>query len=215
MSPPVVLVSSTVVGIQELLDRVYGLLTSFGYEVWMSHKGTVPVRSDRTAFENCLAAVDQCDLFLGILTGRYGSGQVEGQLSITHQEFARAIELNKPRWFLTHADVVFARRLLRDLGFATSEQRAALNLRSGAKSIEDVRVIDMYETAIRAHEPLNARTGNWVQEFRNDADALLFASAQFSRFQEAEAFLRENMNSPQSVMAQIAERRSERSGDDS
>lgn len=51
-----ILVSSTVYGIEELLDRVYVLLTAYGYDVWMSHKGTVPVRSDRTAFENCLAA---------------------------------------------------------------------------------------------------------------------------------------------------------------
>src|ERR1043165_7484936 len=53
-----VLVSSTVYGIEELLDRIFTLLTSYGYEVWMSHKGTVPVRSDRTAFANCLAAVE-------------------------------------------------------------------------------------------------------------------------------------------------------------
>ena len=57
-------------GIEELLDRVYTQLTRYGYEVWMSHKGTVPVRSDRTAFENCLAAVDKCDLFLGIMLPR-------------------------------------------------------------------------------------------------------------------------------------------------
>ena len=40
-----IMVSSTVYGIEELLDRVYTLLTSFGYDVWMSHKGTVPVFS--------------------------------------------------------------------------------------------------------------------------------------------------------------------------
>ena len=52
-----ILVSSTVYGVEELLYRVYTLLTSYGYEVWMSHKGTILLRSDRTAFENCLAAV--------------------------------------------------------------------------------------------------------------------------------------------------------------
>jgi hypothetical protein len=70
-----VMVSSTVYGIEELLDRIYTLLTSFGYEVWMSHKGTVPVFSNRTAFQNCLEAVKHCDLFLGIITPSYGSGQ--------------------------------------------------------------------------------------------------------------------------------------------
>ena len=56
----VVTVSSSVYGIEELLDRVYTLLTAFGYEVWMSHKGTMPVFSDRSNFENCLAAVSEC-----------------------------------------------------------------------------------------------------------------------------------------------------------
>ncbi len=62
-------------GIEELLDRIYSLLTAYGYEVWMSHKGTLPVVSDRTAFENCLAAVEKCDLFLGLITPQYGSGR--------------------------------------------------------------------------------------------------------------------------------------------
>ena len=47
---PTIMVSSTVYGIEELLERVYTLLIAFGYEVWMSHKGTLPGCSDRTAF---------------------------------------------------------------------------------------------------------------------------------------------------------------------
>lgn len=203
MKQPIVLVSSTVYGIEELLDRIYALLTSFGYEVWMSHKGTVPVRSHRTAFENCLDAVDGCDLFLGIITSRYGTGLAPGSPSITHQEFIRAIDNNKPRWFLTHSDVVFARRLLRDLGYGTATERNHLTLKKGASSIEDMRTIDMYETATRADLDLAERTGNWVQEYRTDADALLFATAQFSRFQEAEAFLLANLQSPSEVQASI------------
>ena len=61
----VVMVSSTVYGIEELLERIYTLLTAFGYEVWMSHKGTMPVFSTGTAFDNCIRAVEKCDLFLG------------------------------------------------------------------------------------------------------------------------------------------------------
>ena len=46
-----ILVSSAVYGLEELLEQVYGMLDVFGYEVWMSHKGTVPVTSSGTAFE--------------------------------------------------------------------------------------------------------------------------------------------------------------------
>jgi len=125
-----VLVSSTVYGIEGLLDRVYTLLTGFGYEVWMSHKGTVPVRSDRTAFENCLAAVEKCDLFLGIITPNYGNGQDKqkpNELSITHREVRRAIELKKPRWLLSHEYVVFAWSLLKNLECKDKASRKKLS----------------------------------------------------------------------------------------
>jgi len=204
---PVIFVSSTVYGIEELLERIYTLLTTFGYEVWMSHKGTVPVRSDRTAFENCLAGVDDCELFLGIITPSYGSGKDGDELSITHQELKKAIALNKPRWLLTHTDVVFARRLLRDLGKGTPEERSQLKLKKDAASISDLRVINMYEEAIRHDEPLSERNGNWAQPFSADEDALRFVSAQFSRFQEVERFIEENLSDPAGVLADIKGKR--------
>ena len=82
--------------------------------------------------------------------------------------------------------MVFARRLLRDIGNDTPEKRHKLKLKKGATSINDLRVIDMYEEAIRHDDPLSERNGNWVQAFDADEDALRFAAAQFSRFQEVE-----------------------------
>lgn len=206
LKKPTIFVSSAVYGIEELLERIYTLLIQFGYEVWMSHKGTLPVRSDRTAFENCLAGVESCDLFLGIITPSYGSGKDAGTLSITHQELQRAISINKPRWLLAHNDVVFARRLLRDLGQDTPEKRHKLKLRQGATSVTDLRIIDMYEEAIRHYEPLSERNGNWAQPFGADLDALIFATTQFSRFQEVEKFIGENLSDPPGVLASIEQK---------
>ncbi|QSZ66122.1 DUF4062 domain-containing protein [Methanofollis aquaemaris] len=187
-----VMVSSTVYGIEELLDRIYTLLTAFGYEVWMSHKGTMPVFSNRSAFDNCIAGVTNCDLFLGLITPHYGSGKDEDGLSITHQELRKAIELNKPRWLLAHDNVVFARSLLNHLGYNGEDGRRQLSLRKN-QILDDLRVIDMYEEAILSQKPLQDRQGNWVQKFRSDDDAALFAMAQFSRYQEVEAFVHENL----------------------
>jgi len=186
-----VMVSSTVYGIEELLDRVYTLLTAFGYEVWMSHKGTVPVFSNRSAFENCITATENCDLFLGLITPHYGSGRDWDGLSITHQELKRAIALNKPRWLLVHDHVVFARQLLNHIGHKGEAGRGRLTLEKN-QIIDDLRVIDMYEEAILSEKPLRERKGNWVQKFRSDDDAALFATAQFSRYQVVEAFVQEN-----------------------
>jgi hypothetical protein len=198
-----VLVSSTVYGIEELLDRVYTLLTSFGYEVWMSHKGTVPVRSDRTAFENCLAAVETCDLFLGIITPNYGSGQDKqkpNELSITHQEVRRAIELKKPRWLLAHEHVVFAWSLLKNLGHKDKASRKKLSAAFKRTPIlDDLRVLDLYEEAIVDEIPLSERDGNWVQKFRSDDDGSQFVASQFFRYQEVERFVKENFENGASL----------------
>ena len=200
----VVMVSSTVYGIEELLERIYAILTRFGYEVWMSHKGTMPVISTRTAFENCLHAVEQCDLFLSLVTTHYGSGKedVESR-SITHDELLRAIELNKPRWVLAHDQVVFARTLLSNVGFANAKKRAELKVKRNPV-IDDLRVIDMYEAAIRHEVQIADRKGNWVQKFVTADDAQLYASAQFYRYQEVERFIEEHFKDQSAVAQRIA-----------
>lgn len=204
MKRPIILVSSTVYGNEELLDRIYTLLTAFGYEVWMSHKGTIPIDFNKSAFENCIQSVINCDLFLAIITPRYGSGKTDSGISITHQELQEAIKLNKPRWILSHDHVIFARSLLKNLGYETKEQRQTLTEKYRKSDIlDDLRVIDLYEEATEEMVPLKDRKGNWVQKFTKDEDALLFTSAQFSRFPEAEELIKENFKNPDLLMKKI------------
>ena len=209
-----IMVSSTVYGIEELLDQVYALLNGFGYEVWMSHKGTVPIYPDKTAFESCLLAAERCDLFLAIITPQYGSGVVNGDLGITHQELLKAIEKNRPRWILAHAFIPFARSVLMKLGCKNAEERKAFleklgfvskvdlkNLRNREKTVlDDFRVIDMYDAAIRHDISVQKdRKGNWVQKFNTPQDAALFATAQFGRYSEVEQFLKEHFSNSADV----------------
>lgn len=186
------MVSSTVYGIEELLEQIFGILNGAGFTVWMSHKGTVPVDPQKSNFENCLAAVEACDLFLGILTTRYGSGKDpdDGGPSITHQEVTRALKLEKPRWFLAHHDLIFARSLLRELGHKTSADRAKLKL-TGKHLVDDLRVIDVYEEVIQAEKKLRDRRGNWAQPFAGPQDANVFVVAQFLRYPEAIQFIKD------------------------
>jgi len=194
-----VFVSSTVYGIEELLDQVYALLSGFGYEVWMSHKGTVPVYPNQTAFECCLLAVQECDLFLGIITPHYGSGVVDGDRSITHQELLEAIRLKKPRWILAHDHVSFARSLLRNLGYKTTAARSKLKLEE-TPILSDLRVIDMYEAAILHDiQVYRDKKGNWVQKFSRDPDAQLFVTAQFYRYDDVSRFLKDQLGDQNAI----------------
>ena len=187
---PIVMVSSSVYGQEELLERIYSLLTALGYEVWMSHKGTIPTNSDESSIESCLKAVENCDMFLGLITTNYGTTK-DGEISATHSEFKRAIELNKRRWFLIHDRVVFARQILRKLGHNNQATRHKLDLKILAPYISDLRVFDMYEDALDKHEEEGRITVRWVQEYDRDSDALLFAASQFSRYQDAEQWIKD------------------------
>ena len=69
--------------------------------------------------------------------------------------------------------------------------------------IDDLRVIDMYEEAIISQKPLRDQRGNWVQKFQSDEEALLFATSQFSRYQEVEEFIKENLSNAEGVRESI------------
>lgn len=184
-----ILVSSSVYGFEDLLESIYTLLETYGYDVLMSHKGTVPIDPAASAFDSCLEAVNGCDLFLGVILPRYGSGVVApGEMSITHREALRAIELNKPRWFLVHEHVAIARQLLDP--YRDSAVSDSFKLKSGVvfgktPILSDLRVLDLYEVAMRHDiKEVGSRTGNWVQTFGPDDDARLFVTAQFRRYRE-------------------------------
>jgi hypothetical protein len=178
-----------VYGYEEFLESIYALLETFGYDVVMSHKGTVPIDPELSAMNNCLEAVKECDLFLGLILPRYGSGKESTDgLSITHREALRAIEVNKPRWFLVHEHVAIARQLLEP--YRDETRKPEFKLKPGIEFkptaiLSDLRVLELYEAAMR-HDVSNVaeRRGNWVQPYGPDDDARLFATAQFRRYRE-------------------------------
>lgn len=187
-----VMVSSSVYGKEAMLDQIFAALEGFGYRVWMSCKGTVPVLPGKSAFDSCLEAVERCDLFFGLITPQYGSGSPGGGGdAITHRELARAVELGKPRFLLAHDNVVLARRLLLDLGYKDLEARRTLTLRKGAAIIDDLRLIDMYDVATREDVPISERTDNWVQPYKTPADVFRYLDEQFGRYEDNQRFVAE------------------------
>lgn len=200
---PIVMVSSAVYGYQEFLDRVYDLLVSLGYEVWMSHKGTIPVDSNHDTIECCLDAVRRCDLFLGIITGKYGKTERDG-LSATHLEFREAIRVNKLRWFLVDDRVVFARNFLKHLYWGENRKAPLKRENLWVKrfnQFDDLRLIDMYEEACNKSYDKDGKVRvGWVQTYSDDVAALLFTESQFARYLELEQILKTNLSDRDGVL---------------
>ena len=186
------MVSSTVYGLEGFLDQVFAILEGYGYEVWMSHKGTVPTNPKKTAFSHCLEAVNACDAFLGIITGSYGSGVGPNRRSITHRGPVERACNSRRRYGsgasscgdrpATPEAVPLQRR---------RQEEAAQPFFKKTAVLEDIRVLEMYESASRHSLSLSRRAGNWVQEYSSHTDALRFIEAQFKEPARIRRFLEE------------------------
>ena len=182
-----VFVSSTVYDFETVLRNIFIMLDGFGYDVYMSKEGTIPLHSRLSNLVNCVNGVDECDVFLGIVRPLIGSGVLEkGARSITAQEFDRAIELGMLRFILADYRVEFAHKFLNLMD--QNPDDIPLN----KEKIKDGKIIvkpnnlvhgecvDIYRSAIQNHiHPASARIGNWAQPFKDGEDILRFVEAQF------------------------------------
>ncbi len=185
-----IMVSSAVYGFEKDLRQLCATIESYKskeyqYRVLNSHIGSIYVAPGVSNAEACLRAVNDCDFFFGIILPRYGSG-------ITHQEFERAISLDKPRGFLSHYSVRYARELLAQYMYSDIPNRT---LRSGftfhkTPVFEDIRIIDMYNQAIQDGLPIDQR--RWSHEFGHyDGDEMKFVETEFKNINRLKADLDE------------------------
>ena len=168
-----IMVGSTVYGFEDQLSQINAQLQLLGYDVLNSHNGSIKVNPTLSNLNNCLNAVKECDLFLGIIRPYYGTGNI-GEINITFEEIKLAVKLKKPYWFLVHRDVVFARQLFNNL-----EVQKGCEITLKPNKIFDKRTIDIYEYVIKNHEPVTLRNGNWAQEFYRLDEMMTYITTQF------------------------------------
>ncbi len=197
-----VFVSSTVYDFEATLNRIFATLDSYGYDVYMSKAGTIPIDSRRSNLVNCVEAVDECDVFLGIIRPLVGSGVLKkGERSITAQEFDRAFELPITRFVLADYRVAFAHDFLRlvrqDLTTIpdyyakkeTQEDGSEVEVRKPNLTIH-AEPVDLYRLAIQNHiRPAEDRIGNWAQPYKDESDIMRFIEFQFKNVERIKSII--------------------------
>lgn len=185
------MVASTVYQNRDLLLQICGILNTYGYHVINSEYGTLHPPLGMNNTEACLAAVEECDVFFGIINPMYSTG-------ITHQEFQRAITINKPRRFIAHSFVTFSRKLLAQFMYADAGKTQRNGFEIEATSVMDsVRVIDMYNDAVQITLPFEVRKYHWVQEFFRPDEALRHVETLFRDIRRVERELANLKNQTQ------------------
>lgn len=186
-----VFVSSTVYDFETDLRRIFLTLDGFGYDVYMSKEGTIPLDSRLSNLINCVNGVEECDIFLGIVRPLIGSGVLEkGGRSITAQEFDKAIELGIPRFVLADYRIEFAHKFLKLMkqsvdSIPLNRERTITDEKEGKKTIlipnniVHGECVEIYRLAIQdGIKPAN-RIGNWAQPYKDSEDIQRFIESQF------------------------------------
>lgn len=174
-----VMVASTVYGFTDQLDQICATFQGYKYDVWNSYFKTIPVHPGLSNTDNCLQAVESCDVFFGIVRPQYGA-VLNGEHSITHQEMLKAIELKKPRWFIAHRDISIARQLLKPFMWnADGTVNTAFQYQKN-KVMDDIRVIHLYNDTILHDFPPQDRVGHWIDEYFKLSDILKCIETQFA-----------------------------------
>lgn len=175
---PSIMFAATDYGHEDEIRTIATCLKRYGYNVVNSLIGTLPNDSSLSNMDNCVNAVQDCDLFFGLIHTDYGSGNI-GDKNITREEFRKAVTLDKPRWGMVAELVVTARNVVNHLCLASevkkkkeeqTDVRSLVTMRKN--SFLDYECIGFYDEMVQSDKPAEERVGNWIQPYRTQADIL-------------------------------------------
>lgn len=182
------MLASTVYGFEDQLSKIIADLEQNGFHALNSYYGSIQVNPNLSNLDNCIQAVQNTQWFAGLVRPYYGTGNID-EKNITFEEIKTAIQLQKPRWFYIHRDVIFANRIIdfievkKVLQKNDDEQIIPEKNILHKNSHIDIETIDLYNCVTKDNEKkLKLRNGNWVQEYFSFTEAEIYIKTQFSDY---------------------------------
>lgn len=108
MPAPSVFISSTFYDLRYIRENLLFFVRSLGYNPILSEKGTIFFDPQESAADAAVAEVPNCQMFVLIIGGRYGSEMADSDQSVTNAEYQQAVRMHIPVFALveqgTYAD---------------------------------------------------------------------------------------------------------------
>ncbi len=105
MAIPRVFVSSTCYDLKYIRENLRFFIKTIGYDPILSEDGSVFFNPKMHTHQACLAEVPNCQIFILVIGGRYGSLIKKGSTSITNAEYMEAVKLKIPIFTLVEQAV--------------------------------------------------------------------------------------------------------------
>lgn len=95
MAKPKVFISSTFYDLRHIRIDLERFIRDLGYDTIMNEFGNIPYGKDEHLEHYCYKEIDNADILVSIIGGRYGSESKYDKYSISQMEFKSAYDLNK------------------------------------------------------------------------------------------------------------------------
>jgi len=166
MAIPKVFVSSTCYDLQEERAQVERFIASYGFHPILSEYSGVYYDVDAHTHESCVNEIVHCDLFILIISGRYGGEFKDGNgESITQAEYNKARELGIPIFTFVKADVLSAQHYFKENVRANSEEFARkINYPAIQKQSDAFSIFSFIDAVHRAS------TNNGLETYQSFSD---------------------------------------------
>lgn len=105
MAIPRVFISSTCYDLKYIRENLKYFIKTVGYDPVLSEEGTVFFNPGLDTHESCLAEVPNCQIFVLIIGGRFGTKFKDTVQSITNAEYREAVHLRIPVFALVDQSV--------------------------------------------------------------------------------------------------------------
>ncbi|QZT36686.1 DUF4062 domain-containing protein [Halosquirtibacter xylanolyticus] len=107
MAKPIIFISSTFYDQKQVRADLDNFLKQLGYETVRNEEGDIPYGNQKRLEEYCYKEIDNIDILICIIGGRYGSqSNVDEKSSVTQMELETAIKNNKQVYIFIEKNVL-------------------------------------------------------------------------------------------------------------
>ncbi|WP_145572929.1 DUF4062 domain-containing protein [Yersinia alsatica] len=165
MAKPRIFVSSTFFDLRSIRANLERFIKEIGYEAILFERGHVPYGKDNSLEEYCYREINNCDMLIAIIGGKYGSQSKSNENSITQNEIKEAIKKGKQIY-------IFIEKSVHSEYYTYIPNRDVKGFKP--VSVDNVKIFEFIESIY------SLQVGNPVESFETSEDILRFLKEQWA-----------------------------------
>ena len=165
MAKPRVFISSTYYDLKQTREDISNFIEQLGYESVRNEEGNIPYGNKEHLDHYCYKEINNIDILVSVIGGRFGSKSNESQWSISNEELRTAIKHNKQVYIFIDKSVLTEYEV-----YAVNKENTTIKYRFA----DDIRIYQFIE------EIKGLASNNNIKSFETSADILHYLKEQLA-----------------------------------